>query len=95
MTTAHSTPPSTSPSGESLPRRWRRPPMIVKARWLRWALLLGAVAYLIIGVGSVEVNWSRVLVGLERGQRFVAGFLQPDFTTRWGAISQGLREAKV
>jgi len=31
--------------------------------------------------------------GLERGQRFVMGFLQPDFTSRWSDIGKGLSES--
>jgi phosphonate transport system permease protein len=51
------------------------------------------VVYLVLAVGSVEVNWERVYDGLERGQRFIMGFLQPDFTSRWRDISQGLVES--
>jgi phosphonate transport system permease protein len=75
------------------PTRWRRPPQIVTdPRW-RLALQLGIVVYLVLAVGSVEVNWARVYDGLERGQRFIMGFLQPDFTSRWRDISQGLVES--
>jgi phosphonate transport system permease protein len=56
-------------------------------------LQLGIVVYLVLAVGSVEVNWARVYDGLERGQRFIMGFLQPDFTSRWRDISQGLVES--
>ncbi|MFO7922004.1 MAG: phosphonate ABC transporter, permease protein PhnE, partial [Nioella sp.] len=42
---------------------------------------------------TVDVNWSRVYEGLERGQRFAMGFLQPDFTSRWTDISRGLIES--
>jgi phosphonate transport system permease protein len=51
------------------------------------------LVYLVLAVGSVEVNWARVYDGLERGQRFIMGFLQPDFTSRWRDISQGLVES--
>ncbi len=44
-------------------------------------------------MSSVEVNWQRVADGLERGGRFVWGFLQPDFTSRWGDIQRGLIES--
>jgi phosphonate transport system permease protein len=54
---------------------------------------IGILVYLVLAVGSVEVNWARVYDGLERGQRFVMGFLQPDFTSRWRDISQGLVES--
>lgn len=75
------------------PTRWRRPPQILQTRWIRWTVYAGLLLYLIVGVGSVDVNWARVIEGLERGQRFVSGFLQPDFTSRWRDISRGLRES--
>ncbi len=75
------------------PTRWKRPAQIVKDRRWRIALQIGIVVYLVLAIGTVEVNWSRVYVGLERGQRFVMGFLQPDFTSRWRDISQGLIES--
>jgi phosphonate transport system ATP-binding protein len=75
------------------PTRWRRPPQIVTDRRWRIALQMGIVVYLVLAVGSVEVNWARFYDGLERGQRFIMGFLQPDFTSRWRDISQGLVES--
>jgi phosphonate transport system permease protein len=77
----------------SYPARWKRPPQMIKSPFWRYALAIGAVIYLVLAIGTVEVNWQRVILGLERGQRFVAGFLQPDFTTRWRDISQGLIES--
>ena len=75
------------------PTTWRRPPQILKDRRWRIAIQIGIVVYLFLAIGTVEVNWSRVYDGLERGQRFVMGFLQPDFTSRWRDISQGLVES--
>lgn len=75
------------------PTRWRRPPQLVKSPVWRYALAIGAVIYLVVAIGSVEINWSRIVMGIERGQRFVSGFLQPDFTTRWRDISNGLIES--
>ncbi|WP_322892310.1 MULTISPECIES: phosphonate ABC transporter, permease protein PhnE [unclassified Yoonia] len=77
----------------SYPTSWKRPPQIVKDRRWRIALQTGIVIYLILAIGSVEVNWTRVYEGLERGQRFIMGFLQPDFTSRWRDISTGLVES--
>jgi phosphonate transport system permease protein len=74
------------------PTHWRRPPLIADAR-LRWALLLGALAYLVIGIVSLDVNWVRATEGWERGLRFLTGFLAPDFTSRWTDIRQGLIES--
>lgn len=73
--------------------RWRRPPQLVKTPFWRYALAIGALVYLTLAIGSVEINWSRVAIGMERGQRFVMGFLQPDFTSRWRDISTGLIES--
>jgi phosphonate transport system permease protein len=80
-------------SDQTYPTTWRRPPQIVTNRRWRLALQLGIVAYLVLAIGSVEVDWQRVSVGLERGQRFIMGFLQPDFTSRWSDIYRGLIES--
>lgn len=79
--------------GGSYPTTWRRPPQIVKDRRWRIALQVGVVIYLVLATGTVDVDWARVTAGLERGQRFIMGFLQPDFTSRWSDISQGLIES--
>jgi phosphonate transport system permease protein len=86
------TPSAGVPTTADWPRRWRRPPLIADRR-LRWALVIGAVVYLVIGIGSLEVNWARVTDGWERGLRFLAGFVRPDFVSRWGDIQQGLLES--
>ena len=67
--------------------------MMVKSRFWRIVLPLGVLIYLILALSTIEVNWNRVMDGMERGQRFIAGFLQPDFTTRWRDISAGLVES--
>jgi phosphonate transport system permease protein len=60
---------------------------------LRWLLTIAAVVYLVLAIASIDVNWIRVYEGMERGWRFVKGFLAPDFTSRWRDISQGLIES--
>ncbi len=75
------------------PTNWRKPPQMIQSRGWRIALAIGAVVYLVLAIGTVEVNWARVIAGMERGQRFIAGFVQPDFTTRWRDISNGLMES--
>ncbi|WP_420327710.1 phosphonate ABC transporter, permease protein PhnE [Mameliella sp.] len=75
------------------PTTWRRPPQILTDRRWRIALQVGLLIYLVLAFGSIDVNWQRVSEGLERGQRFVMGFLQPDFMSRWRDISQGLIES--
>jgi phosphonate transport system permease protein len=74
------------------PRHWRKPSLIKRA-WLRWALGLGAVAYLALALGTIDVNWTRVLEGLPRGSRFFAAFFPPNFTGRWHDISEGILES--
>ncbi len=73
-------------------RAWRPPPLI-RTPLLRWAIYLGALAYVVIGVGSVEVNWARAAEGVQRGARFLAGFFPPDFVTRKDDILEGLLES--
>lgn len=75
------------------PTTSRRPHQIVPDRRLRIALQIGVLVFLVLAFSTVEVNWQRVSEGLERGQRFIMGFLQPDFTSRWRDISQGLIES--
>ncbi len=74
-------------------RRWRRPPVLIKSRRTRWLVYGGLLVYLVLAISTVEVNWLRVYEGLDRGWRFLQGFLAPDFVSRWKDISQGLVES--
>jgi len=74
-------------------RTWKRPHYIVPNEFFRKLLWLGFFLYLIIGISSIEVNWSRAYEGLDRGLRFVEGFLKPDFVTRYKDIWTGLLES--
>ncbi|MGO2880688.1 MULTISPECIES: phosphonate ABC transporter, permease protein PhnE [Halomonas] len=71
---------------------WRRLPL-VHSQWLRWAIVLGVVAYLVLALASVEVNWARVAEGTSRGLRFISAFAQPDFFSRGNDIINGLVES--
>lgn len=73
-------------------RSWRPPPLIDNP-WLRWGIYLCAVLYLALAVGSLHINWARVAEGLERGWRFFAAFARPNFSGRWGEISEGILES--
>jgi phosphonate transport system permease protein len=73
-------------------RAWKKPPLIKRA-WLRWSLALGAVLYVALAFGTVDVNWSRVWEGLPRGARFVTAFFPPDFSSRWREIVDGISES--
>ena len=74
------------------PRSWRRPPLIGNA-WLRWAIIAGALVYLVAALLTIEVNWERVSQGLTQGWRFIEGFLAPDFTSRSRDIWRGMEES--
>ncbi len=74
-------------------RRWRRPPMFIRSAAWRYALYLGIALYLVLSLATFEVNWQRVLDGMERGGRFLRGFLTPDFFSRSDAIWRGFMES--
>jgi len=73
---------------------WRKP-YFIKSAGLRWTIYLGAVAYLIAAVMTIEVDWGRVYDGLERGKQFVLAFANPDFASRAADIWEGLLESIV
>ncbi|NQU56292.1 MAG: phosphonate ABC transporter, permease protein PhnE [Rhodospirillales bacterium] len=75
-------------------RTWRKKPFVESAR-MRWFLGVGAALYLSASIGSLEVNWSRVYEGLDRGWAFVIAFTSPDFAGRWSDIRSGLAESLV
>ncbi|MEO1092398.1 MAG: phosphonate ABC transporter, permease protein PhnE [Pseudomonadota bacterium] len=74
-------------------RRWRRPPLLIKNDRLRLLVYGGALVYLALALASVEINPARIAAGLERGWRFVEGFLTPDFTSRARDIWPGIAES--
>ncbi len=78
--------------GSPPPRQWRKQPFIVNP-WVRWGLYLGALVYLVLAIGSLEFNWARIIAGMDRGAAFIAGFLKPDFTSRWQDIYEGFLES--
>lgn len=73
-------------------RTWRKPPFITNPR-LRWTIYIGSVVYLVVAVATMEIDWGRVVDGIPRGQRFIASFFPPDFTSRWSEILDGLYES--
>lgn len=73
---------------------WKKPPFI-SSTVLRWTLIIGAIVYLILAIGSIEVNWARVYRGLERGWQFIVAFAHPDFVSRAGEIKVGMIESIV
>ena len=75
------------------PMRVWRPPPLIASRGLRWAIYLGALAYAVLAIGTLEVNWARAAEGLSRGVRFIAGFFPPDFVSKREDILEGLMES--
>lgn len=75
------------------PGTWRRPTLFIKSAWLRWVIYGGALVYLLLATATIDVNWTRVYEGMDRGWRFFQGFLVPDFTSRWRDIVAGLQES--
>jgi phosphonate transport system permease protein len=73
-------------------RYWKPIPLISNPR-LRWGLWLGAGIYLALALGSMDINWSRVLAGLPRGVNFFLSFFPPDFMSRSDAIVDGILES--
>ena len=73
-------------------RAWTRPRLIASTP-LRVALVVGTVVYLVAAIGSLDVNWSRVALGIDKGWRLLRAFLHPDFGARWGEIVAGMRES--
>jgi phosphonate transport system permease protein len=76
----------------SYPGSWKKPPLIKRA-WLRYLLWFGAAIYLALAFGTMEVNWDRVAEGIPRGQKFLAAFFPPDFSSRWDSILDGMLES--
>jgi len=74
-------------------RSWQRPHYLVPDKRWRLALLVVFILYLFVGIGSLEVNWMRVYDGLDRGVRFLEGFLNPNFTRRASDIYAGIFES--
>lgn len=97
MTKIPANPPDPGVSGQqtsTLPVNWSPPPFI-KNPLLRLGLLLGLILYLFLSIGSLDVNWQRIYVGLDRGAKFVYGFMDPNFAGRWTDISEGMIESLV
>jgi phosphonate transport system permease protein len=73
-------------------RAWRPPPLIASPT-LRYAVYLFALAYAVLSVGSIDVNWARAAEGVERAGRFLGGFFPPDFISKRDDIIEGLLES--
>ena len=77
-----------------LGKRWKKPPL-VKSDALRWGMIVCAVIYAVLAINSLEVNWSRVYEGLDRGWKFIIAFTSPDFGSRATDIREGMLESVI
>ena len=76
------------------PSVWRKPPFISNGA-LRWAIYLGALLYVVVAIGAIDVNWVRLSEGVARGARLLTGFFQPNFTSRWSDIALGMHRDAI
>jgi phosphonate transport system permease protein len=79
-------------SPPSRSRTWRPQPFIRDPR-LRWGIIALTAIYLILAVNTLNLNWTRIARGIDRGVRIFSGFLQPDFLTRWPDVQAGVLES--
>ncbi len=77
----------------TLPNHLEAPPRTVHPHWLATGYLRRSLIYLVLAMHSIEIDWQRVSLGLVQGWKFIEGFLQPDFTSRWYDIRAGLIES--
>jgi phosphonate transport system permease protein len=81
-----------STASDRLTPAWRPKPSI-RNPLLRYGLVIGTIGYLYLAFATIDVNWNRVVQGLERAQFLFAGFLRPDFVSRWQFIQSGILES--
>ncbi len=81
-------------TAQTVSRQWKKPPFIPNP-WLRWGLIIGGGIYLVLAIASIDVNWSRVYEGLERGWKFILAFSEPDFFSRSRDIIEGMEESII
>ena len=73
-------------------RRWKQPPLIPSPP-VRWCLWISAGIYFAVVLGTMEVNWGRVIEGLPCGAKFISGFFPPDFIANLDEILSCLYES--
>ena len=75
-----------------LTRPWRPPPVIASSTH-RGLILGGLALYGLLAFVTVEIDPARIAEGLSRTGAFFAGWLRPDFVTRWTDIRAGFLES--
>tara|TARA_B100000949_G_scaffold228042_1_gene235067 strand:- start:673 stop:1278 length:606 start_codon:yes stop_codon:yes gene_type:complete len=59
----------------------------------RWLIIGGLALYGLLAFVTVDIDPARIAEGLSRASAFFAGWLRPDFVTRWTDIRAGLLES--
>lgn len=75
----------------SSPDTWRKPPFIANP-WVRWAVYLGVITYIVWVGASLPVDWERVAAGIGRAKRIFGGAFPPSFE-RSGLLIDGFLES--
>ena len=73
-------------------RPWR-PPRMIESTTHRWLIIGGLALYGLLAFVTVDIDPARIAEGLSRASAFFAGWLRPDFVTRWTDIRAGLLES--
>ena len=74
------------------PMTWKKPPYI-KNGSIRWAIYFFSALYLAAAFGTMDVNWTRVVEGLPRAERFLDAFFPPNFADNRGVVWDGIQES--
>lgn len=69
------------------------PPPAIRNPWLRYALYIGVAVYLTLAIGTLQINWARLALGLDRGWAFVSAFAHPDIAKHGQEIFEGFVES--
>lgn len=73
------------------PSTWRKPPFIANP-YVRWAVYVGAIGYVLWVGATLPINWPRVVEGAERAGRIFGGAFPPSFE-RSGLLIDGFLES--
>jgi len=83
---------STATATSRIRPRWHPKPSI-RNPWLRYGLFLCGLTYLVLALSTIDVNWGRVVQGVDRARVLFAGLLRPDFVSRYEFIQIGILES--
>ncbi|PKR55829.1 phosphonate ABC transporter, permease protein PhnE [Thalassospira marina] len=70
---------------------WKKPAFIANPA-LRWALIIGVLAYVWWALSSLPFDWDRIQQGIPRAMRIFKGAFPPSFT-RGGLLFDGFMES--